>query len=309
MGAVLDHMPINDETKPMLVGTMNGRYKEALVAYAKNYCGKEDAVSAQIVELDDKKFLLRYWDAEAHQDEMSLDYQDASGKPLTANSAGDCRRILVDMARVSAEKTGMELALPGVSASAATSSDEPSKVPGSQLLNNLIDSNTLECLNQDDAHPITDFFKKAPAAASNEESQEDSASPALQSDPDSDHQLLLKVGFRQPVKLKAIIVQANSEDETAPQVVKIFQGQESIGFQEAEEETPTQKLELSAGEVDSGEPIQLRYVKFQNVSTLQLFVESNFGSDVTRIQKLEFYGTPAETVDMKAWKPGANPIG
>ena len=44
----------------------------------------------------------------------------------------------------------------------------------------------------------------------------------------------------------------HTEDETAPQTVKIFQGQASIGFQEAEEEQSVQTLELTKSQIDDG---------------------------------------------------------
>merc|ERR1712217_496608 len=164
---------------------------------------------------------------------------------------------------------------------------------GAYLLNDLVDMSTLECLNQDDEHTVTD-------AVNNYLANEDApGGAALQSDPDVDHQLLIKVGFLQPVKLKAITLRGNTEDETAPQLVKIFQGQMHIGFQEAEDQQSVQTLELSADDLTTGDAIPLRFVKFQNVSTLQLFVESNFGAEVTRIEQLAFWGTPAEVVDMK----------
>merc|ERR1712232_656466 len=187
-----------------------------------------------------------------------------------------------------------ELALP---CGASIRSHESDKLPGAYLLNDLVDMTTLECLNQDDEHPITNAVSRYAAQA------ERLAGAALQSDPDVDHQLLIKIGFKLPVKLKAITFRGKTEDQTAPQAVKVFQGQKDIDFQEAEEGEPVQLLNLMASQVDACDPVALRFVKFQNVSTLQLFVQSNFGADVTRIERLEFWGTPSETVDMKGWQP------
>merc|ERR1712242_487649 len=116
----------------------------------------------------------------------------------------------------------------------------------------------------------------------------------LSSDESVDHQLLIQLRFREPVKLSALRVRGRSEDGTAPQEIRIFQGKDDIGFQEAEDEEPTQILLLTSREVDDGEPAGLRFVKFQAVSSLQLFVESNFGAPSTRIARLEFLGAPAQ---------------
>lgn len=295
MGALLDSMPLSDETKPMLIGVMNGRYKEALVLYAKHFCGKDAAISAKILDLDDKMLILRYWDAAANEEQSVINYRDAKGNEVTASSAGDVRRVLVDMARQASEATGVEIALPGSASAGASSSGDSSKLPGTQLLNSMIDLTSLECLNQDNAHPVLNAIRAR-------DSGEDEA--LLQSDADVDPQLLIKAGFRQPVKLKAICFYGSSEDQTAPQVVKVFLGKTDLGFEDAQEQEATQTLQLSAAEVDQGEAVQLRFVKFQNVTTIQLFIESNFGADVTKIKSIEFLGTPAETVDMKAWKAG-----
>jgi len=154
------------------------------------------------------------------------------------------------------EPIGEELVLPPL---ISTSSRESDKMPGVYLLNDLVDLSTLECLNQDDTHPVTNVLKKCRYDGT------ESERTALQSDPDVDHQLLIKVGFIQPVKLKALAFRGKAEDETAPQVGKIFHGQKDIGFQEAEDQEANQTLELSATQVNDCDPVGLRFVKFQNV--------------------------------------------
>lgn len=294
MVADLDHMPLTEDNKPMLLGTMNSQFEEALRVCAEHFCDTNDVALARIVEIDETKFLLHHWDAGNGFHEKHLKYQSATGDFLTVSSAGEVRRVLVDMARTASEALGKELALP---CGASIGSHESDKLPGAFLLNDLVDMTTLECLNQDDEHPVTNAVSRSAADADR------LAGVALQSDPEVDHQLLIKIGFRQPVKLKAITFRGTTEDETAPQVVKVFQGQKDIDFQDAEEAEPLQMLNLTASQIDACDPVALRFVKFQHVSTLQLFVQNNFGADVTRIERLEFWGTPAENVDIKDWKP------
>lgn len=289
MAAMLDLLPLSDATKPMLMTIMNGKYAEALVLYAKHFCNNPAAVSAQITDLTETEVSLRHSTADGHSEDAVLPYRDASGNPARATSAGDCRRLLVEMARQASEATGVYIALPGAPG-VDTPASASSKVPGTQVLNNLIDLSSLECLNQDDGHPLVNAVKGE-------------ADSFVQSDPDVDHQLLIKVGFRQPVKLKAICFHGSAADETAPKLVKVFLGRQSIGFDEAQDEKPTQVLDLPADKVEVGDPIELRFVNFQNVTTIQLFVESNFGAQVTKIQSIEFLGVTAESTDMKAFKP------
>lgn len=316
MGAALDSMPISNETKPMLIGVMNGRYKDALILYAKHFCGRRDCISAQITDLDESLVILRHWNDAAKEEETPIEYVDSQGETITLSSAGECRRTLRDMARLAAVALGEDLAPDGTIV--AKTADETtsgyskpangsippagfSDLPGMQILNGFVDPASVECLNQDDAHPVTNVLGRFTA--------EDASS--LQSDVDVDPQLLIRLSFRQPVHLKALCFKGRSADGTAPKVVKLFQeqprGGQDLGFEEASSATPSQQLEISAAEVDEFKAMNLRYVQFQNVTALQIFVESNFGADVTCIQQIHFLGTPAEVANMKAWAPIKEP--
>eukprot|EP00928_Gymnodinium_smaydae_P086897 TRINITY_DN71299_c0_g1_i1.p1 TRINITY_DN71299_c0_g1~~TRINITY_DN71299_c0_g1_i1.p1 ORF type:complete len:164 (+),score=54.57 TRINITY_DN71299_c0_g1_i1:81-572(+) len=146
----------------------------------------------------------------------------------------------------------------------------------------------VECLNQDPGHPVANIFQP-------------NGELVLKSE--TDPQLLIKVTFRQPVKLTAISFSGKSEDETAPRTVKLFLGKDHIGFSEAETEEPTQQFELEAAQVDEPQPVPLRFVKFQNVTSIQIFVEDNFGADLTTVQRIQFLGMEGNKMDMKDFKP------
>ena len=47
----------------------------------------------------------------------------------------------------------------------------------------------------------------------------------------------------------------------------------------------------------------VKFVKFQNVNTVQIFVQENGGSEVTELKNLEIFGTTGESSDLAAWKP------
>jgi len=157
-------------------------------------------------------------------------------------------------------------------------------------LSEFIEKCGIECLNEEGAHPVANIFTH-------------SRDNYLASAEDTDHQLLIRIQFRSPVKLSAIAFHANSEDESAPQTVKVFVGKDNIGFDECGDEEPAQLLQLQPENVNKGEPVQLKFVKFQNVTTLQLFVDENFGAAQTKLHYVQFFGTTAEKMEMKEFKP------
>ncbi|KAF7129679.1 hypothetical protein RHSIM_Rhsim10G0108600 [Rhododendron simsii] len=87
-----------------------------------------------------------------------------------------------------------------------------------------------------------------------------------------------------------------------PKTVKLYANREHMGFSNVNDFPPSDTAVLSP-EILQGKPVVLKYVKFQNVRSLTIFVEDNqSGSDVTKIQKIVLYGTTVETTDMKGLK-------
>lgn len=66
---------------------------------------------------------------------------------------------------------------------------------------------------------------------------------------------------------------------------------------------PVQMLDLGSKDTEKDAQIELKYVKFQNVSNIQLFVKDNQeGSDVTRIDQLQLFGTALCSTNMSDFK-------
>lgn len=66
---------------------------------------------------------------------------------------------------------------------------------------------------------------------------------------------------------------------------------------------PVQVLELSPKDAEKDAIVELKFVKFQNVSNLQLFIKDNQdGSEVTRIDKLQFFGSALSSTNMSDFK-------
>jgi len=115
---------------------------------------------------------------------------------------------------------------------------------------------------------------------------------------DVDEQLLLNVSFHQMVKIKALRVRSH-EPSQGPLVMKVLVNRPSIGFedvQDAQEPEVVQVVQLSEDEVSTGKQVPLRFVRFQSVNSVHLFVKSNQGgSDETRIDELDFFWEPCTT--------------
>jgi len=150
-----------------------------------------------------------------------------------------------------------------------------------------VNKSTLDCLNSDQRHPADNLLQ------GNEDL-------VLASDESVDHQLLIRFEFNQPVKIAGILLRGK-DDESRPTQVKVFTNQLSLGFSEAEDTDALQELDLSAENPSKYTP--LRFVKFQNVTSLQIFVVENGGADVTQISKFDVLGYTADNMDMKNFKP------
>eukprot|EP00092_Neocalanus_flemingeri_P058431 GFUD01069625.1.p1 GENE.GFUD01069625.1~~GFUD01069625.1.p1 ORF type:complete len:169 (-),score=49.04 GFUD01069625.1:356-862(-) len=162
----------------------------------------------------------------------------------------------------------------------------PEGKPGAiESLASFLDMKGSECLNESDDHPFSNCLKEGDSV--------------LQSD--CDEQLILSLAFNQVVKVHSIKLHAPSAK--GPKTVRVFKNQpRTLDFSQAESMTSIQDLELSGGQLD-GKEIPLKFVKFQDVQNIQLFVRDNqTGDEVTQIDFLELFGTPKQTTNMKELK-------
>lgn len=86
--------------------------------------------------------------------------------------------------------------------------------------------------------------------------------------------------------------------------MKIFQNQpRSLDFDSATDMEATQTLDLSKDDIQDGSLIPLKYVKFQNVSNVTLFIEDNqSGGEITQVDYLGFIGSPVSATNMNEFK-------
>ncbi|PAA79937.1 hypothetical protein BOX15_Mlig030178g2, partial [Macrostomum lignano] len=163
----------------------------------------------------------------------------------------------------------------------------------------LISMAETECLNESDAHPLKSIMS-APGAGD--------SSAYLESD--ADEQLVIFITFSQSVKIHSLRLVAPYEN--APKTVKLFINQPSpIDFSAAESAEGVQAFQLTSADVQpDAEPLQLKFVKFQNVRTLTVFVQDNQAdSEVTRLSRLIPIGCPVATTNMTDFKRVAGKAG
>lgn len=134
-------------------------------------------------------------------------------------------------------------------ASAAASSG----VSGYLDLTSFIDKKQSECLNESDQHTLANALLPT---------------PSLYLESDCDEQLIINLAFTQPVKLHSIKLCA--PESNGPKTIKLFINQpRTLDFDQASSNEPVQLLTVAKEDLE-GNPIPLRFVKFQNVQNLQV---------------------------------------
>lgn len=155
-------------------------------------------------------------------------------------------------------------------------------------LNSFILKSGCECLNESDDHPLAHCL-------------DSSMQTYLESD--CDEQLIITLAFSQPIKLHSIKIRA--PEGYGPKTLKFFLNQpNSVDFDKAESAAPVQQLDLKPEDiVEDAKPVNLMFVKFQNVNSLTIFVKDNqAGKDTTRISQLVLIGSPVAATNMNEFK-------
>ena len=127
---------------------------------------------------------------------------------------------------------------------------------------------------------------------------------------DADEQLIIHIAFQEFVKVKTIKFVAfneGSDPECNPSTVKVYVNRENLGFEDIDDVDPTQVFDLTAEELrESSEPIPTKFVKFQRVKSLTIFVEDNNGGEVSALGMLRLMGRPVATTNMSEFKKNPN---
>ncbi|KDE07093.1 hypothetical protein MVLG_02663 [Microbotryum lychnidis-dioicae p1A1 Lamole] len=187
---------------------------------------------------------------------------------------------------------------PGASSSAggrasSSSSAAPTEkgLEGFTVVNSGIDMTQVHCLNESADHTIRHLLRGE-------------GDKYLESD--ADEQLLLQIPTR-ALRIRAIRFKTiSSKLSQAPKKIRLFVNAGStLTFDDAESLEPAQEIELTEKQAKGEEAVQLRFVRFQNVTLLSVFVASNQGDEeVTRLDGLELIGASIDGTDMSALSKG-----
>ncbi|CAG8753496.1 9305_t:CDS:2 [Acaulospora morrowiae] len=155
---------------------------------------------------------------------------------------------------------------------------------GYRDLSEFITLNQVDCLNQHEVHNVRNVFKKDDGY--------------LESD--VDEQLLISIPFNQTVKLYSLKVVCK-DIEHAPKTIKLFANRLNIGFDEIDSIKETQLIQLNEKDYEENTSVfPLKFVKFQSVVNITVFVQDNIGDEeTTTIKELIFIGSPIETTKME----------
>ncbi len=159
-----------------------------------------------------------------------------------------------------------------------TTSGSPSKPNNSVNLTEYIEKQNSLCLNEDSDHTYSNLFVPDPALC-------------LKSD--CDEQLLLQIGFREPVNLQFIEIKFEAGNISAPKTIKFFRNIPNLDFDTAEIEKPTDTYDIDTTTQANGSVrIQMVPMRWNNCSTLTAFVVDSHGSEVCVVHNFNIFGTP-----------------
>ncbi|TBU50189.1 PITH domain-containing protein [Dichomitus squalens] len=145
-----------------------------------------------------------------------------------------------------------------------------------------LDTPQLTCLNENPQHTLKSIVASK---------TKNTGSAYVLSD--ADEQLLLNIPFNQTVKIRSIAIQSSNIPQ-APKKIRLLTNRPSLNFEDVEDEhSVLQEIDLSEDDVREGKRIDLRFVRFQSVTSLHIFVVSNQGGeDETRIDAIDIFGMP-----------------
>jgi hypothetical protein len=123
---------------------------------------------------------------------------------------------------------------------------------------------------------------------------------------DADEQLILHIAFQEFVKIKTIKFTAfnNGENpEENPTSVKLYVNRNNLGFEDIEDVEPTQEFTLTDEDLrESSDPLPTKFVKFQRVKSLTIFIDDNQGGDVSALGMIKMMGRTVATTNMSDFK-------
>ena len=124
---------------------------------------------------------------------------------------------------------------------------------------------------------------------------------------DADEQAIIHLAFTEFVKIKSIhLIAFNNgiDPELNPSKVHLFVNRENLGFEDCDGNVdPQQTLHLTSEDLkETATPIALKYVLYQRVSSLTIFIEDNQGGEITALGALRIMGRSVAGTNMSDFK-------
>ncbi|KAK2741237.1 hypothetical protein FQN57_005699 [Myotisia sp. PD_48] len=181
---------------------------------------------------------------------------------------------------------------------------------GYQDITEEIEIKSIDLLNRDNAFGLGKclFDSKKPSGLSTSSKSEGGEAAVDWVESDTDEQLIIYMPFRSSVKIHTIHITSlppssdNDDDDEVPmrpKTIKLFTNRAHIiGFEEADDINPTQTCTIEPKDWDpktGTAKVELRFVQFQRVSSLALYVVDGDGeSEKVRIDRVRIMGETGE---------------
>ena len=170
-----------------------------------------------------------------------------------------------------------------------------------------VDVRGLELLNADSGFGTArDLFESGAPGALDGKGKDTGKKDWVESD--TDEQLMLFIPFQATLKVHSILLTSipvtdDEEAATRPKTIRLYKNRaHTVGFDEADDIEATQVIELQPTDWDEKThtaKIELRFVKFQNLTSLVLFVVDGEGtSEKTRLDRIRIIGDSGEKRNM-----------
>lgn len=281
---------INDDSHFMQEMNNQG-VKLVIVDYTASWCGPCQRIAPVFEELSRKYHKAAFLKVDVDKCKDTAAAQGVSAMPTFIFYRNKTKLDRIQGADVAALESKIKQYYGTVNAGDGDEDDDCG-VPGCVNLSSFIYKGQCECLNESDDHALLPFLENA--------------NRYLESD--CDPQLIISLAFTQPVKVHSLKVKAPASN--GPKNIKLFINlPNTIDFDDATNNTATQEVELTPKDLE-GNVVNLRFVKFQNVQNLQIFVKDNQGDEeTTRIDSLAIIGLPIASTNMGEFKRVAGKVG
>ncbi|PGH04630.1 thioredoxin [Helicocarpus griseus UAMH5409] len=126
---------------------------------------------------------------------------------------------------------------------------------------------------------------------------------------DTDEQLMLYIPFQSSIKIHSLQItslppsEGDDDVPMRPKTLKLYTNRAHIiGFEDADDEAPTQEVELAPQDWDAKTgtaTVELRFVKFQRITSLVVyFVDGDGDAERIRVDRVRIFGEAGEKREM-----------